>query len=120
MNANAIIRASAPFFQKYVLSPGMPAKRHLAMMLLGLCFTAPLLANEVLRIESQAAEYSAQIYIQEEEKGSVPEKEKENDQKRKKLGIGETVFLILVSDKPQLIGDPSQICLLYTSDAADD
>ena len=78
-------------------------------MLLGLCFTAPLLANEVLRIESQAAEYSAQIYIQEEEKGSVPEKEKENDQKRKKLGIGETVFLILVSDKPQLIGDPSQI-----------
>ena len=79
------------------------------MMLLGLCFTAPLLANEVLRIESQAAEYSAQIYIQEEEKGSVPEKEKENDQKRKKLGIGETVFLILVSDKPQLIGDPSQI-----------
>ena len=69
-------------------------------MLLGLCFTAPLLANEVLRIESQAAEYSAQIYIQEEEKGSVPEKEKENDQKRKKLGIGETVFLILVSDKP--------------------
>ena len=109
MNANAIIRASAPFFQKYVLSPGMPAKRHLAMMLLGLCFTAPLLANEVLRIESQAAEYSAQIYIQEEEKGSVPEKEKENDQKRKKLGIGETVFLILVSDKPQLIGDPSQI-----------
>jgi len=48
MNANAIIRASAPFFQKYVLSPGMPAKRHLAMMLLGLCFTAPLLANEVL------------------------------------------------------------------------
>lgn len=54
MNANAIIRASAPFFQKYVLSPEMPAKRHLAMMLLGLCFTAPLLANEVLRIESQA------------------------------------------------------------------
>lgn len=79
------------------------------MMLLGLCFTAPLLANEVLRIESQAAEYSAQIYIQEEEKGSVPEKEKENDQKRKKLGIGETVILTLVSDKPQLIGDPSQI-----------
>ena len=78
-------------------------------MLLGLCFTAPLLANEVLRIESQAAEYSAQIYIQEEEKGSVPEKEKENDQKRKKLGIGETVILTLVSDKPQLIGDPSQI-----------
>ncbi len=109
MNANAIIRASAPFFQKYVLSPEMPAKRHLAMMLLGLCFTAPLLANEVLRIESQAAEYSAQIYIQEEEKGSVPEKEKENDQKRKKLGIGETVILTLVSDKPQLIGDPSQI-----------
>lgn len=109
MNANAIIRASAPFFQKYVLSPGMPAKRHLAMMLLGLCFTAPLLANEVLRIESQAAEYSAQIYIQEEEKGSVPEKDKENDQKRKKLGIGETVILTLVSDKPQLIGDPSQI-----------
>ena len=36
MNANAIIRASSPFFQKYVLSPGMPAKRHLAMMLLGL------------------------------------------------------------------------------------
>lgn len=83
MNANAIIRASSPFFQKYVLSPGMPAKRHLAMMLLGLCFTAPLLANEVLRIESQAAEYSAQIYIQEEEKGSVPEKEKENDQKER-------------------------------------
>ena len=109
MNANAIIRASAPFFQKYVLSPEMPAKRHLAMMLLGLCFTAPLLANEVLRIESQAAKYSAQIYIQEEEKGSVPEKEKENDQKRKKLGIGETVILTLVSDKPQLIGDPSQI-----------
>lgn len=109
MNANAIIRASAPFFQKYVLSPEMPAKRHLAMMLLGLYFTAPLLANEVLRIESQAAEYSAQIYIQEEEKGSVPEKEKENDQKRKKLGIGETVILTLVSDKPQLIGDPSQI-----------
>ena len=109
MNANAIIRASAPFFQKYVLSPGMPAKCPLAMMLLGLCFTAPLLANEVLRIESQAAEYSAQIYIQEEEKGSVPEKEKENDQKRKKLGIGETVILTLVSDKPQLIGDPSQI-----------
>ena len=79
------------------------------MMLLGLCFTAPLLANEVLRIESQAAEYSAQIYIQEEEKGSVPEKDKENDQKRKKLGIGETVILTLVSDKPQLIGDPSQI-----------
>lgn len=79
------------------------------MMLLGLCFTAPLLANEVLRIESQAAEYSAQIYIQEEEKGSVPEKEKENDQKRKKLGIGETVILTLVSDKPQLIGDPSHI-----------
>lgn len=45
MNANAIIRASAPFFQKYVLSPEMPAKRHLAMMLLGLYFTAPLLAN---------------------------------------------------------------------------
>lgn len=83
MNANAIIRASAPFFQKYVLSPEIPAKRHLAMMLLGLCFTAPLLANEVLRIESQAAEYSAQIYIQEEEKGSVPEKEKENDQKER-------------------------------------
>ena len=41
MNANAIIRASAPFFQKYVLSPEMPAKRHLAMMLLGLYFTAP-------------------------------------------------------------------------------
>ena len=79
------------------------------MMLLGLYFTAPLLANEVLRIESQAVEYSAQIYIQEEEKGSVPEKEKENDQKRKKLGIGETVILTLVSDKPQLIGDPSQI-----------
>ena len=78
------------------------------MMLLGLCFTAPLLANEVLRIESQAAEYSAQIYIQEEEKGSVPEKEKENDQKRKKLGIGETVILTLVSDKPQLIGVTAQ------------
>ena len=83
MNANAIIRASAPFFQKYVLSPGMPAKRHLAMMLLGLCFTAPLLANEVLRIESQAAEYSAQIYIQEEEKGSYRKKRKRTIKKER-------------------------------------
>lgn len=83
MNANAIIRASAPFFQKYVLSPGMPAKRHLAMMLLGLCFTAPLLANEVLRIESQAAEYSAQIYIQEEEKAPYLKKIKRTIKKER-------------------------------------
>lgn len=84
-------------------------KSYSIISILGIFSGTSLLAKEILRIDSETGDYSAQIYIREEEEGSVPEKDKENDKKRKKVGMGETVFLTLTADKPQVIGDPSQI-----------
>lgn len=61
-----------------------------------------------LRITSETAEYSAAIYIREEEEGSVPKEDKEEDKKRNTIGIGEFVKLTL-NGKPQLIGKVSKL-----------
>lgn len=61
-----------------------------------------------LRIKSETAENSAAILIREEEEGSIPEKDKEEDKKRKTIGIGEYIKLTL-NGKPQLIGKVSKL-----------
>lgn len=109
MKSNLAIKLMTVFFKKSVLFSKNYGKWCFIISVSGIFSGTPLLAKEILSIESEAGEYSAQIYIREEEEGSVPEKEKENDKKRKKFGIGETVFLTLTADKPQIIGDPSQI-----------
>lgn len=61
-----------------------------------------------LHIVSKAGDYSAQIYIKEEEKGTVSDKEKKRDKERSEIGMGETVTLTLAG-KPQLISDVSKV-----------
>lgn len=61
-----------------------------------------------LRILSETGDYSAQIYIKEEEKGPVSNEEKKKDKARSEIGMGETVTLTLAG-KPQLIGNVSEV-----------
>lgn len=61
-----------------------------------------------LRIISETAEYSAAIYIREEEEGAVPKEDKDEDKKRNTIGIGE-VFTLTLNGKPQLIGKVSKL-----------
>lgn len=60
-----------------------------------------------LGIESKTELCSANLYIRAED-NDVSEKEKEEDRKRDKIGMGETIQLTL-SGKEVLIGDPSKI-----------
>lgn len=60
-----------------------------------------------LNIESKTELYSANLYIKAED-NDVSEKEKEDDRKRDKIGMGETIELTL-SGKEALVGDPSKI-----------
>ena len=60
-----------------------------------------------LNIESKTELYSANLYIRAED-NDVSEKEKEENRKRNKIGIGEAIELTL-SGKEALIGDPSKI-----------
>lgn len=69
-----------------------------------------------LRIISETTENSAAILIREEEEGSVPEKDKEEDKKRKTIGIGEAITLNL-NGKPQLIGKVSKLKWSITAGA---
>lgn len=109
MKSKLTIKFMNVFCFKSVLFSKKFGKWCFIISVLGIFPGIPLQAKEGLNIKSEAGEYSAQIYIQEEEKGFVSEKEKKNDKERKKFGIGETVFLTLTADKPQVIGDPSQI-----------
>lgn len=60
-----------------------------------------------LNIESKTELCSANLYIKSED-NDVSEEEKEEDRKRDKIGMGETIQLTL-SGKEALIGDPSKI-----------
>lgn len=80
----------------------------LSITICGVALAEEELDSGPLRIDSETEAYSAKIYIQEEEQGSVPEKAKEKDKTRKQIGMGESVTLTL-NGKAFLIGDVSKI-----------